>query len=350
MDGDDMRRRVVLRGLLGGVGLTLSAPVLEAIDTVRRSLDTTIADDADPGMLDEWERRADDYAQAYLVTPPAVLLADALLDFTDVQNALKQGEYGRQRARLWRLSTQLAGMIGLSLYVLGQHRDARAWYHTGRRAARLCEDTSLQAWMYVRAAGVSLHYGTPSSALELADQAARLHRGPSGATARAHVIRSRALARLNDRTSARHALDQAGVTFEALDGKETSNKAFGYTERQFLAHSANAMTTLRDTSAAQRLRDQAFAGFAAQGSSEPLDPVLAKFDEALSLIWQSDPTQACRHVIDAVAALPSGHRTGLVRVYAFAFANELTPDQQRQPAGVELKESLRSAFSDAPAA
>ncbi|HSK97506.1 MAG TPA: hypothetical protein VK891_12880 [Euzebyales bacterium] len=348
--GDDMRRRTVLRGLVGGVTAGLTAPALEAIEAVRRSMEATLTDQGGLEMLDEWERRADDYTQAYLVTPPVSLLRDALLDFADVQTALRQGQYGGQRVRLWGISARLAGMVGIFLYVLGQHRDARAWFHTGSRAAQLCEDQRLWAWMYARSAGVSLHYGTPTSALGLADKAATLHRGPSGTAVRTHLIRSRALARMGDRVNARGALAQARASFDALGPADAADKAFGYTERQFLAHAANALTSMRDTKEAQRLRDQALAGFANHGVSEPLDPVLARMDEGLCLLWDADPTAACHHVIEAVSALPSGHRTGLVRVSALAFADALTPEQRRLRAGQELLEVLGSAFAGAPVA
>jgi tetratricopeptide (TPR) repeat protein len=346
--GDDTGRRIALRGIVGGVAAGLTAPVLEAIEGIRRSMDATLTDHGGPEMLDEWERRADDYTQAYLVTPPISLLRDALLDFADVQAALGDGQYGTQRARLWRVSARLAGMIGVFLYVLGQHRDARAWYHTGGRAAGLCGDDRLRAWMHARAASVSLHYGTPMSALELAERSASLHRGPSGTAVRTQLVRARAAARMGDRTTAQIALRQADAAFEQLDGREISDKAFGYTERQLLAHSANALTSLRDTAAAERRRAQALAAFADHGATEYLDPVLARIDESTCLLWEGDPTGAIRHLIEAISALPSGHRTGLIRVYAQTFANALSPDQRRSRVGAELDEFLGSVFAGAP--
>jgi hypothetical protein len=342
---DDMQRRAVLRGIAGGMGPGLTAPALEVIEAIRRNMDAALTDQGGLELLEEWERRADDYTDAYMVTPPISLLRDALLDFGDVQSALKQGQYGRHRLRLWRLSARLAGMIGLFLSVLGQHRDARAWFHTGRRAAGLCGDQVLQAWMYARAAGVSLHYGTPVSAVALTDKAAALHAGPSGTSVRTQLVRARALARLGDRDNARTALEVAQTSFEVINGAEASNKTFGYTERQVLAHSANVVTSLHDTRAARRLQDQALAGFAGKGGTERLDPILVQIDQARCLLWESDPTGACRHMMDAIAALPAEHRTGLIRAYALAFVAELTPGQQRLPATEELKDSLRVAFA-----
>jgi hypothetical protein len=322
----------------------LTPAALEAIEVVRRRMDTALSDQGDIELLEEWERRLDDYTHVYMVAPPAHLLRDALLDFTDVQSALKLGQYGGQRERLWQLSARLAGMIGVFLYVLGEHKDARAWFHTGDRAARYCHDGNLEAWMHARSAIVSLHYGTPRFALMLADKAAALHRGPSGAAVRTQIVRARALARLGDRVNAWGALNAASSAFESLDDGETSNKVFGHTERQFLAHSANTLTSLRDTRAATRLREQALAAFAGHDSAEHLDPALARIDEGLCLLWEADPTAACHHVMAAIAELPREHRTGLVGVSAHAFFVTLTPAQRRLRAGVELKESLRSAF------
>jgi hypothetical protein len=343
---DDMRRRAVLRGIAGGMGLGLAAPALEVIEAIRRSMDAALTDHGGLDLLEEWERRADDYTQAYMVTPPISLLRDALLDFGDVQSALRQGRFGGHRPQLWRLSARLAGMIGVFLSVLGQHRDARAWFHTGRRAASLCGDDVLQAWMYTRSAGVSLHYGTPASAVALTDKAAAVHAGPSATSVRTQLVRARALARIGDRVDARHALAQAQSAFEVIDGSDTSNKTFGYTERQVLAHAANAVTSLRDTAAARRLQDQALAGFAGKGGTEHLDQVLVQIDQSRCLLWESDPTGACRHMMDAIAALPTEHRTGLIRAYSLAFTAELTPEQQRLPAAVELKGCLGVAFAN----
>jgi hypothetical protein len=342
---DDMRHRAVLRGIASGIGNGLTVPALEVIEAIRRSMDATLTDQGGMEMLEEWERRAEDLTQAYMVTSPLSLLRDALLDFGEVQSALKRGQYGRHRPRLWWLSARLAGMIGLFLSVLGQHRDARAWFYTGRRAAHLCDDQVLQAWMYVRAAGVSLHYGTPASAVTLTDKAAALHPGPSGTSVRTQLVRARALARVGDQANARDALEQAHRSFEVLDGADSSDKVFGYTERQVLAHSANVVTSLHDTRAAQRLQDQALAGFAGKGGAERLDPILVQIDQARCLLWESDLTGACRHMMDAFAALPAEHRTALIRAYALAFVAELTPRQHQLPAAEELKDYLAAAFA-----
>jgi hypothetical protein len=341
----DDRHSLVLRSLGGDTTPVLTPGVLEVIDTVRRNMNATLADEVDLNLLDEWEWRVDDYTRAYQVTPPLNLLGDVLLDFTDVQSALRDGQFRGQQVQLWRLSARLAGLVGVIFTMLGAHRDARAWLHTGGRAASVSDDAHMRAWMYTRAAIVSLHFRTPASALALADKAAALHRVPSGAAVRTQLVRARALARLGKRASAWHALEQARVAFESLDGHETSNKVFGHTERQFLAHSANTLTTLRDTRAAAQLREEALAAFAGHDAAEQLDPALVRIDEGLCLLWESDPTTACRHVIDAIWALPRGHRTGLVQVSAHAILVALTPAQHRLRAVTDLQESLRSAFA-----
>jgi tetratricopeptide (TPR) repeat protein len=204
----------------------------------------------------------------------------------------------------------------------------------------------MRAWMYTRAAIVSLHFRTPASALALADKAAALHRVPSGAAVRTQLVRARALVHVGDRVKALDALRQAQKAFESLDGSETSNNVFGYPERQFLVHAASAMTRLRDTRAARRLHDHALAAYE---PTERMDPAFVRIDQGLCLLWESDPAQACRHVIDTIAALPIEHRSELVKVYARTFVAALTREQQRLREAMELREFLQSAFSMAPA-
>ena len=110
-------------------------------------------------MIDTWEQAAAGYARQYMTVPALRLLCDVLLDLADVQRRCAERQPLECSERLCRLAAQLAGLAGITMLDLGDHRLARSFFRTARTAADETGDRRLRAWVAVREALVPLYYG-----------------------------------------------------------------------------------------------------------------------------------------------------------------------------------------------
>src|SRR5579884_704819 len=163
---DDVYRREVLRAALATATLGAAAPAIAALEVVRREMDRTLeTSHVSSATLARWDRAADDYAAAYQVTPPALLLPDIVADFAEVRGLLDRAQPVRVRVGLCRAAARLAILAGVCLSALGCDREARNWLHTARLAAEETEDVSLIGQAVARTAIVTLYFGSPAGAL-----------------------------------------------------------------------------------------------------------------------------------------------------------------------------------------
>src|SRR6202451_3196536 len=129
--------------------------------------------------------------------PPLRLLCDVLLDFGDIRRICAQRQPIECAERLCRLAAELAGLSGMAMINLGDHRLARSFFRTARTAADETGDRGLRAWVAVRESLVPLYYGDPREAAALARAATDLAgRNRSVAGIMSRVIEARALARM----------------------------------------------------------------------------------------------------------------------------------------------------------
>lgn len=205
---------------------------------------------------------------------------------------LEQSQATDARARLCRVTAQLAGTAGIALVALGEHREARRWYQVAQLAADETGDRALRAWLFAREAVIPFYYGAPAAALALAERARLLAGATICATAAwAPALEARALARLGQHREAQDALRIAQTAFTRLGSADTSDTAYGYTERQLVWHEGSMWTTIGDTRRAQRALHEARGLY---GPEEHLDRALITMDEATSLIGVGEVSIACR--------------------------------------------------------
>ncbi|MEO3975815.1 hypothetical protein [Streptomyces sp. CAU 1734] len=287
--------------------------------------------------LTRWEEIAHDYARAYQALPPQSLLADLIADLGEVQQLLDQTLPIRYRRRLCRVIAQLAALAGIFTSACGAHREARQWFHTGGLAAAEAGDLQLEGMLAVRAAVVSLYYGTPVTAYRQAARARTnlLRSAPGPATVRGLLVEARALARLDRPAEALPLLRQAEDGFSHLTAEDRTDLCLGYTQRQFHFHLGNAYTHLGRTAEAWAVQQQALAAYA---PTERLDPTLIRIDRAVCLARAGEPEEAYRVAGDAISSLPAEHRTGMVIRYAGDFA--AVAGRPELPAGRDFAELL----------
>jgi transcriptional regulator with XRE-family HTH domain len=260
--------------------------------------------------LDQLDRRAAEHGHEYQILPPAELLAGSVADFQTVKGLLVGRQSSDVRARLCRIAAQLAGTTGIALVALGEHREARAWYHLGQLLAEETGDRALRAWLLAREAVIPFYFGAPAAALALAERARLVAGSAVCATAAwAPALEARALARMGRSREAQDALKLAHAAFARLSAADTSDTAYGYTERQLVWHSGSMWTTLGDTRRAQAALQEARGMYA---PSEHLDRALIAMDEAQSLVAVGEISVACRATESLLLGLPREHLTGIV--------------------------------------
>ncbi|MFE9850380.1 hypothetical protein ACFYPN_16425 [Streptomyces sp. NPDC005576] len=287
-----------------------SSAALPSLAVIRARMTAALSPPLAEVTIEQWERRAAEHGQEYQVLPPTRLLHDSVCDFVELQQMLEQSQAADARARLCRVTAQLAGTAGIALVALGEHREARRWYQVAQLAADETGDRALRAWLFAREAVIPFYFGAPAAALALAERARLLAGATVCATAAwAPALEARALARLGRHREAQDALRIAQAAFTKLGSTDTSDTAYGYTERQLVWHEGSMWTTIGDTRRAQRALHEARGLY---GPEEHLDRALITMDEATSLIGVGEISVACRETERLLLGLPSDHLTGIV--------------------------------------
>jgi len=313
---DIVLRRTLLQ-LLAGAGVTLDGQFLGAIDDLRRRMDDTLVNaTVSPTMLDQWEETTLGYGQQYQATPSLRMLCDVLLDFSEVRRMCDHRQPIELQERLCRLAAQLAGMSGLIMINLGDHRLARSFFRTARTAADETGDRPLRAWVTVREALVPMYYGDPREALHLARKAQDLAgRTPSVAAAMAPAVEARALGQLALRgrsdaaPGARRALVRSRAVFDQLSKADLNDLAFGFTERQMAFYEGDTFTNLGDHQRGEEVLSHALTLYPA---TERVDRTLVRLNRATCKLHAGEPGAAATTAKEAILELPDDHRSDIL--------------------------------------
>ena len=132
-EDENVLRRTLLQ-LLAGNGIALDGQVLGSVESIRRRMDDTLVSaTVSAAMLDQWEEATLGFGRQYMNTPPLRLLCDVLLEFSAVRKAMERRQPVDLQERLCRMAAQLAGLSGMIMINLGDHRLARSFFRTGGR-------------------------------------------------------------------------------------------------------------------------------------------------------------------------------------------------------------------------
>jgi len=313
---DIVLRRTLLQ-LLAGAGVALDVQFLGAVDNLRRKMDDTLVSaTVSPTMLDQWEETTLGYGQQYQATPSLRMLCDVLLDFSEVRRMCDKRQPVELQERLCRIAAQLSGLSGLIMINLGDHRLARSFFRTARTAADETGDRALRAWVTVRESLVPMYYGDPREALHLARKAQDLAgRSPGVAAAMAPAVEARALGLLALRgrsdaaPSARRALVRGRSVFDQLSKTETSDLAFGFTDRQMAFYEGDTFTNLGDHKHGDEVLSHALTLYS---PTDWVDMTLVRLDRASCQLHAGQPEGALRAAQDAIQELPDEHRSDIL--------------------------------------
>ncbi|GAA3582372.1 hypothetical protein GCM10022419_075000 [Nonomuraea rosea] len=300
-DDENILRRTLLNLLNTDTKLSqqLDGPVLGACEGIRRRMDETmVSATVSAAMLDAWEETTISFGRQYATTAPLRLLCDVLLELSAVRTAMSRRQPIDIQERLCRMAAQLAGLSGMIMINLGDHRLARSFFRTGRTAADETGDRALRAWITARESLVPLYFGDAREALNLAKKSRDLAGStPCPAQAMAPVVEARALAMLSGTDSKKEVVDQAKRAlararnaFSHMKSEDQEDLAFGYTERQLYFYQGDVLTKLGQTIEAEVVLDQALGKY----EDHILDQTLIRLDQAQCRLIDGDVDEALK--------------------------------------------------------
>lgn len=268
-----MRRREVIAGALASVGLGVSVPVIDAAARLDWSeLDT------DP---DSVVARHGTY---FDTMPAREHLPYLLRDFAHLDT----------RSRVY-----LAAMVGESLSVLGNTRDAQRWLSwAGQRQ----QSRGQAAWLHGRNGYLALDMNRPDLVR-------------SGQDATGHANYAKAQARLGNREEAVIALERAGKSATGPGQLLFSFPVGEWHETGSIVH-----TRLGNTRAAAEHQQEALDKLPAR---DVLSRTLLNLDMAERLSREGQADAAKTHLYSTLASLPNGHRYDIVNRRASEVSNTL---------------------------
>ncbi|MHA5051110.1 hypothetical protein [Streptomyces sp. SD15] len=126
----------------------------------------------------------------------------------------------------------------------------------------------------------------------------------------ATAVAARAYALNHQDDQARDALAAADALMERLPEGERSDTWLTYSEQKHHVHLSHAYTTLGDTRRAHESQQRALE---LPAPTSTMTRTLLHIDSATCSHHDGDSEEACRRTVTALAALPDGYRTGLVR-------------------------------------
>ncbi|WP_285778501.1 XRE family transcriptional regulator [Microtetraspora sp. NBRC 13810] len=353
-DEDENVLRTSLLKILQGQDVTLNGPLLGAVENIRRRMDETfVSATVSPAMLDQWEEATRGFGRQYLNTPPLRLLCDVLLEFSAVRKALERRQPIDLQERLCRMAAQLAGLGGMIMINLGDHRLARSFFRTGRTAADETGDRALRAWVTAREALVPLYLGDPREALNLAKKSRDLAgQTPCPAQAMAPVVEARALAMLSTSgrkdtiEQAKRALARARQAFQMMPPNDKEDSTFGYTERQLYFHQGDALVKLGQALEADIALTQALNRYQ---PSEWLDPMLIRFDQAKCKLLEGDVDEAITIGVGLLRTLEQHYRADIVMRRANELGRSVAEKDPTHPLLGLYNELLKNPIASSPA-
>jgi tetratricopeptide (TPR) repeat protein len=327
--------------------VALDGQLLGSVENIRRRMDDTLVSaTVSPAMLDQWEESTLGFGRQYMNTPPLRLLCDVLLEFTAVRKAIERRQPVDLQERLCRMAAQLAGLCGMIMIDLGDHRMARSFFRTGRTAADETGDRALRAWVRAREALVPLYYGDPREALALAKKSRDLAgQTPCAARTMAPVVEARALAMLAGNNGARkdvvdqakRALSRARAAFAQMSTDAQEDAAFGYTERQLYFYQGDVLVKLGQTLEADVILEQALGKYSGE---DLLDQTLIRFDRAQCRFIEGDVEAALKMGRQALEVIAEEYRTDLIMRPAYDLIKAVQGKHGDLPALMDFRDAV----------
>lgn len=302
-------------------GQRLDASSIAEIEAVRRRITDTLGTATITEFtLEEWEQSVLVYGEATRWADGRALISSLVADFTELERQLASRQTTQTQRALCRLVAQLAGLTSLMLTKLGVYGPARSWIRTARLAASEANDSVTRAWVEAQDA-YTLFYqgGSPIAAIEAAQFAQSLVRGPAVGKALAAALEARAQGIIGRKDEALRAILNANEALASLSADLRGQSAFGYNEAQLKFHEGNALVNLGDIEAAWISQKRALALYPINDG----DRILVHLDRAVGLVRVGSVSEALAYAGEALCDTPQEQRVGIVAGRTRQLLNEI---------------------------
>jgi transcriptional regulator with XRE-family HTH domain len=332
-------RRDALRVGAKVAGIAAGARMLEGIGSLPFVISKALhSSTISNGLLQRYEREAEQYVLEYQQTGPDPLLVDVHDRLVEMQPWVKSRQSTAQQRRLSRVVAQLASLMGIFMFDAERYKLAHRWFDTALDAAGEAEDDTLSAWVLIGKSFVPIYSGDAQGALRLIRRG-QSFTGSSASVARAMLagLEARVQATMGNLAESRAALKEAEVVLDAAPKGELA--VFSFTEAQLAFYAGTAFVRLRQPDVAQDYAHQALALYGS--TPHYMDPALVRLDMARSYLQQGEIEQACNLGSQVLAGTP-GKRPGPIDRRARELGRELKPYAD-SPVARDFSDRLRTA-------
>ncbi|WP_216894058.1 helix-turn-helix domain-containing protein [Nocardia alni] len=280
-----------------------------------------------------------------LYTSPRQFIPARMVDLARVQACLLSTTTEDIRRRLYRVFAKNAGLIASRLTDVASAGDTFEWYGIARRAARLSEDTMVQAWI---ASGTSdacgfHHQFRPGLAAAHAAQSAGPGRASSSAVL-GFLAEAAIQARMGRRRESFDAVRNADRMFAMLPDGDCVADGFHISEYLLRWGQASSLTLVGAHTEAIPLRGQVLNSPLAE--HDQVGKALMHLDEAAARIDAGELEWGCHTITTTWRHLPSEFHSGLVPQRAVEILDVLGADRASLRHVAEVRELVESSAAD----
>lgn len=316
----------------------VASPDCRQAEQIRRSLDDVLSEGAmAEASLDEWELTVTRHGRASRDRAASELLDDLCADLIELQQAVRRHRSASALRRLSRVAAQMSGLICLTLCKLDQTSAFRQWARTARLAAHEAGDPETLSWVLAQEAYGHFYGSDTAYAIDVAQQAQSVVKGPCVGAALAAALEARAHAVMQMSDVACAALGRAQNNLSGLEEDMLLPSAFGYNEAQFRFHEGNVYTHLGNVESAFVATDRALELCT---SGDYTDWALTRLDRASCLAISHDTAGSMNYAAATVIALSTEQRRGIITRRGLELLNSLPAREAKLPAARDFRELL----------
>jgi transcriptional regulator with XRE-family HTH domain len=347
-DNEAMKRRAFLMDLATTAGIGAVGP-LAGLETMRHSVNQTLAEQPAAGNVDDWQEIVQEYGQTYLTTAPRELLGSLLVDLYGLQSAVARYSTEAAQRDLRQVGAMLCAFTAQTIANLGHLREARRWWRSARRAADESGDPYTALWIrgceIVRA---GYERRPLTSILQLIeDSEARMGSNPPPAAMPTFLAgKAQTLALLGEsaRPDAEATLVRLRKAFDVLPSPHQAarDSTFGWGEERLRFTESLTYTYLGDHRRAEAAQNRALV---LHSRDDLRRPAQIELQRALCLVGMGDVEQGVRHAQAVVSRLPDIHRVRPIADLGHKVLRAVPAGDQHQANVNEYREFLDASFT-----
>ncbi|MEU7138141.1 hypothetical protein ABZ942_01685 [Nocardia sp. NPDC046473] len=277
-----------------------------------------------------------------LYSPPAEFIPARMVDLARAQACLLSATSEDIRRRLHRVYAKNAGFIAIRINDVAEAGDTFEWFGIARRAARLAEDATVQAWIAGRTCDACACHQQFKSGLAAAHTAQSLGaRRANSSAVLGYLVEAGVQARLGRRHETLEATRNADRMFAALSDEETVADGFRVSEYLLRWHQANSLALVGAHAQAAPLRDRVLELPLAQ--HDQVGRALLHLDKAAADIAAGELESGCHTISTTWQQLANDVRVGQVPNRVVQILQSLDSGHGATRQAAEVRQLLESS-------